>query len=132
MFGPFVTRIIMLPQKQQAIRKGVQLDKHGLPKFDSILRSTMKDGSVGRDTELVIESPGLLGIDTRRTRVCVGDLMGSGRRYRTWDLKPSVVEERRGRGEKVPLETFTILWKSLADSPTKNTMREINNLVGSK
>ncbi|KAJ2796790.1 hypothetical protein H4R21_004575, partial [Coemansia helicoidea] len=93
MFGPFVTRITLVPPKRGA---GVALDSHGLPKFDSMLAAAARprasaaaamkpllSGQVTHDTTLVLESPGLLGYTTRRSRVRVSELVPSAARFRT-------------------------------------------------
>ncbi|KAI8326246.1 hypothetical protein GQ54DRAFT_322839 [Martensiomyces pterosporus] len=140
MFGPFVTRIKLLPT---ARTRGVQIDKHGLPKFDSILSSAssasgkaqgrpMLSGSITGDTEIVLESPGLLGFNTRSTQLKIGDLEPAARRFRTWNLTDVAVKQRRQQGVSTPLKTFTIMWKSIRNSPGKKLMQEIDSLVGSR
>ncbi|KAJ1665336.1 hypothetical protein IW140_001495 [Coemansia sp. RSA 1813] len=142
MFGPFVTRVTMLPPKPA---KTVQINKHGLPTFDSILSTASKkaastqqqhrhlslSGRVTSETELVIETPGLLGFTTRHTRLSVRDLQPSGRRSRTWDMAAEAMQRLNEKGIKTPVTTFTILWKSAKDSPDRQLMEEINSIVGS-
>ncbi|KAJ1891265.1 hypothetical protein LPJ66_007022 [Kickxella alabastrina] len=127
LFGPFVTRITLHRAKALA---NVQRAKSGLPRFDSLLKNA-KAGVTG-DTEVVLQTPGLLGFNSRHTRVKVNDLVASSLRFRTWEMEPSAVAARRERGERTPVTTFTILWKSLHNSPNKNIMQEINVLIGGK
>ncbi|KAJ2228274.1 hypothetical protein H4R99_007048 [Coemansia sp. RSA 1722] len=133
LFGPFVTRITLLPPTASK-QPVVQMDhKHGLPKFDSLLaKSKGKKGMfrLTQDSEIVLHSPGVLGLNTVDTRVRIGDLVPSPRKFRTWDIRPSVVETRKTQGIKTPVTTFTIMWKSVQNSPTKGIMQEINTLVG--
>ncbi|KAJ1891882.1 hypothetical protein LPJ66_006667 [Kickxella alabastrina] len=127
LFGPFVTRITLRRAKTLA---NVQRAKSGLPRFDSLLKNA-KAGVTG-DTEVVLQTPGLLGFNSRHTKVKVNDLVASSLRFRTWEMEPSAVAARRERGERTPVTTFTILWKSLHNSPNKNIMQEINVLIGGK
>ncbi|KAJ1719823.1 hypothetical protein LPJ53_005476 [Coemansia erecta] len=128
MFGPFVTRITLLPTVS---KRGMVIDRHGLPKFDSIIASSPKGaGRIAADTEVVLHSPGLLGFTTNSTRVRVGDLIPSSRRFRTWELKPEAIAMRKEQGVRTPVTVFTILWKSTRSSPTKRVMEEINSIVG--
>ncbi|KAJ2552680.1 hypothetical protein EV175_003220 [Coemansia sp. RSA 1933] len=143
MFGPFVTRVTMMPPKKAT---AVQIDKHGLPTFDSILSTVSKQGTsaplqkqhrhhslsgrVTSETELVFETPGLLGFTTRCIRLSVRDLEPSVKRSRTWDMSTESIHRRKEQGAKTPVTTFTILWKSAMDSPGRQLMEEINSVVG--
>ncbi|KAJ2784817.1 hypothetical protein GGI15_002144 [Coemansia interrupta] len=128
LFGPFVTRITLLPTIS---KRGMVIDRHGLPKFDSIIANSAKGaGRITADTEVVLHSPGLLGFTTNSTRVRVGDLAPSSRRFRTWELKSEAVAMRKEQGVRTPVTIFTILWKSTRNSPTKRIMEEINSIVG--
>ncbi|KAJ1849539.1 hypothetical protein LPJ73_003709 [Coemansia sp. RSA 2703] len=128
LFGPFVTRITLLPTVS---KRGMVIDRHGLPKFDSIIsNSPRRAGRITSDTEVVLHSPGLLGFTTNSTRVKVSDLVPSSRRFRTWELKPEAVAMRKEQGVRTPVTIFTILWKSTRNSQTKKIMEEINSIVG--
>lgn len=127
MFGPFVTRITLVPPTRKA--QGIQINRQGLPKFDSIFQSSER---ITLDTRIVLRTPGLLGMTSRDTGARIGELVPAAGRFRTWRLAPSAVSQRRKQGVRVPLTTFTILWKSIRDSPNKELMREINSLVGSR
>ncbi|KAJ2663709.1 hypothetical protein IWW48_001190 [Coemansia sp. RSA 1200] len=141
MFGPFVTRVTMLPAAKPG---AVHIDKHGLPTFDSILSTASRQrtpvqqqhrhlslsGRVTSDTELVFETPGLLGFTTRHTRLRVRDLEPSGKRSRTWNIAAAARQRLKENGIKPPINTFTILWKSAKDSQNKQLMEEINTIVG--
>ncbi|KAJ2325813.1 hypothetical protein GGH92_010371, partial [Coemansia sp. RSA 2673] len=112
MFGPFVTRVTLIPRT--ASTKGIRLDRHGLPKFDSILSSAataglssgpgsaavrpMLSGRIAHDTEIVLQSPGLLGFNSHYTRVMIGDLESSSRRFRTWELTADALDQRKRQG----------------------------------
>ncbi|KAJ2083222.1 hypothetical protein H4R24_000959 [Coemansia sp. RSA 988] len=136
-FGPFVTKITLLPA---SISRGIKLDKHGLPSFDSMLSSAgsgpagkatrpLLSGAITSNTELLMESPGIFGFNTRQSQVRVKDLVHTTRRFRTWDLAPSAVKVRKDQGLRTPVTTFTILWRSLENSPKRRLMEEINNMV---
>ncbi|KAJ2616465.1 hypothetical protein H4S08_000773 [Coemansia sp. RSA 1365] len=136
-FGPFVTKITLLPT---SISRGIKLDKHGLPSFDSMLSSAgsgspgkatrpLLSGTITNNTELLMESPGIAGFNTRRSQVRVKDLVHTTRRFRTWDLAPAVIKTRKDQGIRTPVTTFTILWRSLENSPRRKIMEEINNMV---
>ncbi|KAJ2388226.1 hypothetical protein GGI23_006100 [Coemansia sp. RSA 2559] len=143
MFGPFVTRVSILPPKKST---AVQINKHGLPTFDSILSTTSKpnasaqlqkqqrhlslSGRVTSETELVFETPGLFGFTTQYTRLSVRDLEPSGKRSRTWNMAAESIQRFNEKGIKTPVTTFTILWKSAQDSPDRQLMEEINSMVG--
>ncbi|KAJ2750808.1 hypothetical protein GGI19_004888 [Coemansia pectinata] len=141
-FGPFITRITLLPPTAGA--KGIRINKHGLPKFDSILSMApnsagslpaarpMLSGMITHDTEIVLQSPGLLGFNSHFTRLKISDLEPSTRRFRTWELTEDALEQRKRLGLKTPIKTFTILWRSLRNSPNKKLMEEIDSLVGAK
>ncbi|KAJ2624040.1 hypothetical protein GGI26_001833 [Coemansia sp. RSA 1358] len=142
MFSPFVTKVIMLPT---ASTKSIKIDKHGLPTFESILSaSRTKDaagpklnrhfslsGSATKDTVLVLETPGLFGFNSRHTKVGINDLAPSPKRMRTWDMTATKIRLLREKGIKPPVTTFTIMWRSLKDSPNRRLLEEINSLVGS-
>ncbi|KAJ2892998.1 hypothetical protein IWW38_003012, partial [Coemansia aciculifera] len=115
-FGPFVTRVTLLPPT--AGLKGIKLNKHGLPKFDSILTMSgnsspgggsavrpMLSGMITHDTEIVIQSPGLLGFNSRFTRLKISDLEPSTRRFRTWELTEEALQQRKLQGVKTPIQT---------------------------
>ncbi|KAJ1807254.1 hypothetical protein LPJ75_004850, partial [Coemansia sp. RSA 2598] len=130
LFGPFVTRITLLPT---ASKRAVQADRRALPRFDSLLAQSPSKNGVARlsgDSEIVLHSPGILGLNTVDTRVRIGDLVPSSRKFRTWDIKPSAIEARKKQGLRTPVTTFTIMWKSAQSTPTKSIMEEINTLVG--
>ncbi|KAJ2822229.1 hypothetical protein IWW50_004301 [Coemansia erecta] len=134
-FGPFVTRITLLPATKPAV--GAKLDAHGLPKFDTILTQARGSSTRGllasrvtNDTELLIESPGVLGINSRTTRVRIKDLVPSARNFRTWELTRASIAERREKKQPTPLTNFTVLWKTLKSSPNKDIMQEINSMIG--
>ncbi|KAJ2827779.1 hypothetical protein FBU31_003084 [Coemansia sp. 'formosensis'] len=140
-FGPFITRITLMPPAAGV--KGIKINKRGLPKFDSILSMAptssgmpavrpMLSGMITHDTEIVLQSPGLLGFNSHFTRLKISDLEPSTRRFRTWELTEDAIEQRKRLGLKTPIKTFTILWRSLRNSPTKRLMEEIDSLVGAK
>ncbi|KAJ1962837.1 hypothetical protein GGI12_002408 [Dipsacomyces acuminosporus] len=142
MFGPFVTRIKLLPAAKSV---GIQIDKHGLPKFDSILSSANRTGAVEGgsvqkrhsgpitgDAEIVLESPGLLGFNTRTTQLKIKELAPAAKRFRTWEVTSTAIRQRREQGISTPLSTFTIMWKSIRNSPNKKLMQEIDSLIGSR
>ncbi|KAJ2025194.1 hypothetical protein IWW57_003465 [Coemansia sp. S610] len=140
-FGPFVTRITLLPPTAGV--KGIKLNKHGLPKFDSILSMAptnadipavrpMLSGMITHDTEIVLQSPGLLGFNSHYTQLKIRDLEPSTRRFRTWELTEEALEQRKHQGLKTPITTFTILWRSMRNSSTKRLVEEIDSLVGSR
>ncbi|KAJ2744448.1 hypothetical protein GGI20_002956 [Coemansia sp. BCRC 34301] len=140
-FGPFVTRVMLVPPT--AGPKSIKINKRGLPKFDSMLTMSagsvnssavrpMLSGMITHDTEVVIQTPGLLGLNSRFTRLKISDLEPSTRRFRTWELTEEALEQRARQGIKTPLTTFTILWRSLRSSPSKKLMEEIDSLVGSR
>ncbi|KAJ1672119.1 hypothetical protein IWW47_001069 [Coemansia sp. RSA 2052] len=140
-FGPFVTRITLIPPA--AGLKGIKINKRGLPKFDSILSMSanssgssaarpMLSGMITHDTEVVIQSPGLLGFNSHFTRLKISDLEPSTRRFRTWELTEEALEQRQRQGIKTPIKTFTILWRSLRSSPNKKIMEEIDSLIGAR
>ncbi|KAJ2846646.1 hypothetical protein J3B02_004360, partial [Coemansia erecta] len=129
LFGPFVTRITLLPTTVS--KQAVQIDKRALPRFDSLMAQSSSKSRVVRLTEgseIILHSPGLLGLNTVDTRVRIGDLMPSSRKFRTWDIRPSVLETRKRQGLGTPVTSFTIMWKSVQGSPTKKIMEEINTL----
>ncbi|KAJ1733804.1 hypothetical protein LPJ61_001392 [Coemansia biformis] len=137
MFGPFVTRITLLPSARRA---GITVDSHGLPKFDSILSSArpgatkatrpLLSGRIANDTTLVLESPGIFGYNTRRSRVSVSELVPSAGRFRTWNLSPAAQDARKLSGTPTPLTTFTVMWKSGGGSTDRQVMEEIRSMIG--
>ncbi|KAJ2786116.1 hypothetical protein H4R18_000148 [Coemansia javaensis] len=137
MFGPFVTRITLLPPGSGA---AVRASKSGLPRFDAMLAAPkagpvraarpLLSGQVTNDSVLVLESPGFLGYTTRVSRVAVSDLVPAAQRYRTWNLSPASLADRKARGIPTPLTTFTVMWKSSPATPARRMMEEVNSLVG--
>ncbi|KAJ2641197.1 hypothetical protein IW137_003172 [Coemansia sp. RSA 1287] len=133
MFGPFVTRVTLLPARPVTMRA----DSHGLPKFDSILSRAQTSsaqgllkGRVSSSTELLLESPGVLGINSRTTRVQISDLMPSARGFRTWELTRAAQAARAKANVPTPLTSFTVLWKTLKSSPNRDIMQEISTMIG--
>ncbi|KAJ2657046.1 hypothetical protein IW148_005362 [Coemansia sp. RSA 1199] len=132
MFGPFVTRVTLLPARPVTIRA----DSHGLPKFDTILSRAQASsaqglkGRVSSSTELLLESPGVLGINSRTTRVQISDLTPSARGFRTWELTRAAQAARAKANVPTPLTSFTVLWKTLKSSPNRDIMQEISTMIG--
>ncbi|KAJ2713056.1 hypothetical protein H4R19_002439 [Coemansia spiralis] len=139
MFGPFVTRITLVPPARRA---GMSLDSHGLPRFDSMLAAAqprtgaaaamkpMLSGQVTNDTTLVLETPGLFGYNSRQSRVLVSELVPAATRFRTWKLSHAAREARKLAGTRTPLEKFTVLWKSGGSVADMQAMDDIRSMIG--
>ncbi|KAJ1847661.1 hypothetical protein LPJ70_001421 [Coemansia sp. RSA 2708] len=134
-FGSFVTRIVLLPTTHA---RGVKLDARGLPKFDSILSTSrpnssaqgMLSGRIFNDTEMLMESPGVLGLNSRTIQVRIQDLVPSAKSFRTWELTPALLAARSAQKQPTPLTSFTVLWKTLKPSPRRKIMEEISSMIG--
>ncbi|KAJ2850383.1 hypothetical protein IWW36_001935 [Coemansia brasiliensis] len=136
MFGPFVTRITLIPSAQI---KSSKVDARGLPKFDSILSSAhaskksaqgLLSGRINNNTELLMETPGLLGLNSQTTRVRITELIPSIKRFRTWELTSVAVAARKKQDIETPQRVFTVFWRQLKDSPNRKILEEINAMIG--
>ncbi|KAJ1867302.1 hypothetical protein LPJ78_001107 [Coemansia sp. RSA 989] len=135
MFGPFVTRITLIPSAQI---KSSKINAGGLPKFDSILSSAhasksaqgLLSGRINNNTELLMETPGLLGFSSQTTRVRITEMVPSIKRFRTWELTSAAVAARKKQGVKTPQRVFTVFWRQLKDSPNRKILEEINAMIG--
>ncbi|KAJ2451195.1 hypothetical protein EV183_003779 [Coemansia sp. RSA 2336] len=134
-FGPVVTRITLIPSAQI---KSCRADARGLPKFDSILSSAhasktaqgLLSGRINNNTELLMETPGLLGFNSQTTRVRITEMVPSIKRFRTWELTSAAVAARKRQGIETPQRVFTVFWKELKDSPSRKILEEINAMIG--
>ncbi|KAJ1956399.1 hypothetical protein EC988_001367 [Linderina pennispora] len=145
LFSPFVIRVTLLPARRV---QGIQLDKHGLPKFDSIISTGQKHAAkagsdskvqallargVTSDSELVFETPGFFGLNTKTTRLRIRDLKPSSTKIRTWDVKESAWERmKQEKAAPMPLKKYTIMWKSSKNTPNRRIMQDIDSLIGSQ